>query len=373
MKNCLDPSWLAMHGREFTAGLIRPSLAALCGALVVAAALVLLGITFVTPKRLAGRLGDYILTSPSDEYAWLTVKALRIHGSNDPTPAVAVIGDSTTREAISGRSELEEALGRELGRPAHAYVLSGGGLRAWEAAALTDQLPGHFHGLVVLEISPEALCLDQQFLGGLSHHPRLALDSAAFADELRIAGVRPRRRLGNYFLDHFEFFLARPRILVNLATHSIALHPHMVDHWREPTPQEWDRVISNMANWQADYAANHGANLAVYDRMIQRLRAGGISVALLEEVRNPRAEAQGYASAQARRMLEEYRTDVKRFADERGIAWWDLSKSASLLPDDFLDHTHLRSPAARQRFTRELAGRAAGVLAQSSVHAEASR
>jgi len=360
--------------REFVHGATKPSLPALVGALAVAVFLFLLCVTLITPDLLATKGYRYVLVNPGDEYACLTSEVLRVGRFPSCDLTVAVIGSSTTREAISDADHLEQLLLEKTKRSVTVYVLATGGLNHWEAVCVLDCIRDRFRGLVVLEVSPVKLSLERDHLRGFAEKPRLALDSSAFDEEVRLAGLEVPRRVNNYFLDHYQFFVARPGALLNLVNGPVQPKFHFAEHWRPPTEQEWERAVRHLASWQKTYRDNRDANLGVYARLIRRLRErDGNDIVLLEAVCNPRASAVILSTPEAKQLHEEYKADITRFARENNVAYWDLSAAAQLVPEDFVDHHHIRSPEVRRRYTEALAARLGDRLIKSELMKESQR
>ena len=198
-------------------------------------------------------------------------------------------------------------------------------------------------------------------LSKLVAHPRLGFTSLAFDDEGRRAGIEVPRRTGNFFLDNHEFFFTRiPHGAVNLIAGPVERgHNRYVD--RKPMTQaSLDKEIERLRERLAGYEANVERNLGTLARLIARWRAlGQTELAFLDSPVNPRLR--GLVMDEGTRRA--HRERIARFAREHGVHHWSLAKSAALEPDDFYDMTHLRTTAAKDRYTRALAERLAGVLA----------
>jgi hypothetical protein len=83
-----------------------------------------------------------------------------------------------------------------------------------------------------------------------------------------------------------------------------------------------------------------------------------VEVVLLEAPRHPELVGTVYSP----QLLADHRARLERFAREHDVHYWDLQLEANLVIGDFRDYCHLRSPAARDRYTKILAKRLTAVL-----------
>jgi hypothetical protein len=325
-------------------------------------------LTLLTPDLLATKGYGYFLTDPSDDYAYLTSETLRIRKATSSRTSVAVLGNSFFQEALEA-NYLKQELQDQTLQPITVYKLTAGGLFLWEELCILDNLPQQFQGMVILQMEPAFLSFERERLkGGITRHSRLALYCPAFDEEMQLAGVTPPQWTGNYFIDHYKFFVARlPALLKNLLTGPVPWSDHNAEQWRPPTKLQWERAVKNLGQWQQSYHAYRTANLGVYARLLQRLRSSGqIKVVLVEILINPRARSLILASSDTnsdtKSLYEEYQTDMKRFAQEMNVPYLDMTDTTELHADDFIDHIHLKSSQARKRYSAELARRLTEVL-----------
>lgn len=352
------------YWQAFLDGATQPSLPALVGTLGVAVIIFGLMLTLLTPDLMATKGYGYLLTDPTDDYAYLTSETLRIRKAASSQTSVAVLGNSFFQEALEA-SSLERELQDQTHQPITVYKLTAGGLFLWEELCILDNLPQQFQGMVVLQMEPAFLAFERERLkGGITRHSRLALYCPAFDEEMQLARVSPPQWTGNYFIDHYKFFVARlPALLKNLLTGPVPWSDHNAEQWRLPTKLQWERAVKNLGQWQQSYHAYRTANFGVYARLLQRLhRSGQIQVALVEILVNPRARSLVFASSDTKSLYEEYQADMKRFAQEMNVPYLDFTDTTELHAHDFIDHIHLKSSQARQRYTVELARRLAEIL-----------
>lgn len=348
-------SSLSVFIAECVRGATQPSFPALVGTLVVAIAAMLMCVTLITPDLLANKGYGYIIESPEDEYAYLTSEVLRIQRSKHPELAVALIGSSFTREAITHAEHLEGLLYDRLQRPVTVYNLSVAGLRIWDMVCVADCIQEDFRGIIVIPVSSLLLSSDMDTVVQYARFPRLALDSEFLDSEVQRLGVKPSFRTGNYFLDHHRFFLARPTAIFNLVLGPSQPKLHMAEDWRRPTKEEWAGGLRRQKKFWMSYKDCRDINLAIYKRLIDHLKnEKGVEVALLEGARIQEFDAAIVEDPETREIYYQYHEDVSRFAEENGVPYWELSQVAGLKPADFVDRSHIRDPDARRRFTEKL-------------------
>ncbi len=340
---------------ELRHGATRPSGPALIGMLAVALAWLLGCITFLTPARIAQLGGGWFMESDEDEYAALLADTLRLRTLTPGPREIVIIGASSTREAITSAEDLEELVSTQLGEPVHVRLIAGGGLFVWEIAAVVDQLPPHLRGTVLVEISERQVTRARDLLQGLVESPRLPLDSPAFDAEVRTAKLaQPHVWTDNYFLRHYQFFVARPLALLNLVRGPVTPCPHMTARWRPPTEAEWRRIHETAGQWVTKYDLAP-ANFAVYGRILGAIRQRGLQPALFQPPRNPKVMAEALAERGAADMFARYTTDLEQFAQQQNTPLWTVQDEAAMTPDDFFDGLHVKSDAARERYTAALA------------------
>ena len=351
--------WLS----ELAAGAFHPSLPALVGAVVVAAVLLLSCVTLLTQDLLAGADCGYFMADWKDDYAYLTCTVLQAARTDSPKPAIALIGASALRESIAGADYLAGLMTEGPGREFRVLPLTAAGLTHWEAAAIADRIAGRVQGMVVLEVSPGKMALPQGFFEDLVRQPRLALDSAAFDEEARLAGIALPRRTGNFFLDHHGFFSARPWAVLNLVKGPVVPGLHQARTWRVLSEDEWANAEASLRQRIGGYTENGPRNFEVMGRTIARLRdAGGFQVVLLESVRNPRADRIMRDSPECSKALTMYENDVRTHAETWGVPYLDITAEAELAPGEFIDTSHIWDTDAAKRYTRVLAAHLAAFM-----------
>ncbi|MCP4645551.1 MAG: hypothetical protein GY851_34220 [bacterium] len=322
----------------------------------------------LTSNLLASTDYGYFLANEEDEYARLTCELLRIQQLPVPLEGVALVGSSSIREAISDANGIALILQNEVSRPIDAVCLNVAGLRLWEKAQVCYCLENHLKGAVVIQIDPLDLSLDRESHSSFVKNPRLAAGFEAFDEELREAGMPVPRRMGNYFLDNYGFFVARPGIVLNLFTGPKEVTTHLAETWRPISPEETRAAVErHKENWSS-YERNRKKSYETYRRIVARLQSKGIEVVLLEGIRNRAYDDEVFDTPEMRSLLTLYGEEVRQFASDLGITYLDLYDEAGLSGADFTDTTHVRSGLARERFTRALSGHLAK-LVESALEA----
>jgi hypothetical protein len=345
-----EREWL----KEFVAGATQPSVGAMGGALGVAFACFMACALFLTPGLLASNDYGYFLANEEDEYAWLTCELLRLRQLPEPLLGVGLVGSSSIREAISDANDIARHLQDTASRPIDVVCLNASGLRLWEKAQVCYCLEQCLRGVVLIQIDPLDLSFDRESHSSFVRHPRLAAGFETFDEELREAGMPVPRRMGNYFLDNYGFFVARPGIVLNLLTGPKRANTHLAETWRQISTEETKAAIErHKQNWKT-YERNREANFETYRRITARLQAKGIEVVLLEGVRNREYDAEVFDTPELRSWHDLYNREVRQFAEELGITYLDLHDEAGLTGSDFVDTAHIRSSSARERFTQAL-------------------
>jgi len=357
--------------RELLGGAVQPSLPAVVGALLIATVLFVCCLTLLTPDLLGAADCGYFMVNWRDDYAYLTSAVLHITRGDSSKQMIAVIGASASRESIATGDYFAGLMEEKLGQPFNVHQLTAGGLTHWEAAAVADCIAEHVRGVVVLEVSPGKMALPIRMFEGLVRQPRLALDSKAFDDEARLAGIKLPRRTGNFFLDHHGFFSARPAAVLNLLRGPVVPDFHQAETWRPISEEEWLKAEEALRQRIEGYAENSQRNFQVVERTIAQLReAGGIHVVLLEAVQNPRADQIMRDSPESRKSLEAYERDIRAFVKAWNVPYLNINAEAQLVPSEFIDTSHLRDAKAAERYTRVLASHLASLISSEQTDQE---
>jgi len=359
---------MKQRGAEFIRGATRPSLGALLGAACVGAALLGVCAWGITPHLIATKPG-YFEVDKRDEFAHLTARTLQIAESPVDGTSVVIIGDSSVREAISSPEDLEQQLLEKSGQHVTVKLLAAGGLTQWGTVAITDNIRDHIKGVVLLEISPYNLSMDEEPL--TEYERTVAVESEAFRDEIRKFGLTPPPHTGNYFIDNYRFFVARPACLWNLVYEPLNPPQHFIEHPRAWSRRQWARAYARVWAWVPHYDENKARNLAIYQRMIERLRKNrGITVALYETIESPQIQSLAHGSND-KKTKARYYTDMAAFLHENHLELLDVASEAEVGNRDFWDPFHMMTDNARRRYTAALANRLAELLAPPTTQSTA--
>ncbi len=354
---------VAVSAREFYKGATRPSLPALLGIVLVMGTLLLLCLAALTPDFVGAHAPGYFMVSEKDDYAYISAETLAIRRSKPSGPSVVIVGASGVREACSDVGHIEDRLAETLGHPVNVFLLAAPNLTTWEQTWIAETLLGSFHGILVMDLSPRKMTHGTEFLAGLAKSPRLALPIKGLADELLLAGLEPSRNSGNFFLDNYRFFLARPSATLNIARGPFKAKLHRSGDWRVFNEKQWAAAIERLAAYNRPYRQNSEANLEVIGRMLGRLKTNpDVQAVLIETAQNQRLRDAASEVPELRGWLEQYAADIGVLVREQGVPYWRLDEEAGLTPEDFVDTSHLQSAQAMRRYAEVLADRLAPLL-----------
>ncbi len=352
------PRWLA-----FWSGLTVPSLPGLLLTLAIAGGSWVALVFGLTHERMSA-WSRYFAASRRDTCAFVTGRVQEVRADAAlGRPLVVVIGASGTRDAISGADEVRKRLSERLPVEPVVHGLITDGQNLLETAALLEQLPERFDGLIVVDVNPYRLAAGiagRQPDGSLEY--RLGFRNRVFEEFIDQVGIENGEPI-SYFWDNREFFLPRMRnVYRNLRRGAPTEIPR-------PPQREGGRFV-NEATWRGftsvavglveSWTRRAGPGLELLAEQCRVVRArGDVAIALLEGPIAPRARDTVWGVE----FLAEYRANMVRFAQENGLLYWDVAAEAELGRADFYDWGHLNSADARERFTRVLVDRIAGVLA----------
>jgi hypothetical protein len=262
---------------------------------------------------------------------------------------------------------METELADLTGVAMQVNLLVSGALSPFEALVLMDTVRPALRGVVILDIAPLKFRNRPESMQWITRNPRLAIQSDAADSAVVDAGFSLPKRTGNYFIDNYRFFVARPMALVNLVRPIPVVKQHSAEHWGELNEVQWQQAAARMTTWEENYTDNRDWVFDIYARTIRLAQDAGLRVALLESTRNPKINAMLPDPEGSREALEQYHADVIDFAARQGVPYWDLAEDAALTESDFADQNHLRDREARRRFTRVLAERVAGLLTENET------
>lgn len=347
---------------EFVRGATRPSGAGLIGIVLVASGLFAACLVFITPRNIARIDPGYLMTSRYD--SWVVhsshVLSLAEFGVEPGTTPVAVFGTSALHHAVTSPEELADQVGGITGRSVRVYPLWSDALWVWDITNAVGMLPDDFPGVVVISLSALSFCREGEGIDRLNTQPRAAYTSEQLREEMRIQGVEPRALTGIYFLDESRFFTVRLS-----AVRNIILGPRrqgrLFDGQNQlPDPTRWDRIMSAMNARLEQYDAAHTQVFDAVGRIIDALHARGALVAICEPPINPYA-----MTRMDRAVFDRHRVNMRSFAAEHGIEYWDLRSDVPLAESEFNDDwTHLTKGAGREAYTAELGNRIARLLSE---------
>ncbi len=344
----------------FWQGLTRPSLASLALALLVPATLFGACALLLTPRRLGTGFHRRVALNRFDDPIFTAAEALALSHRQPARPLVVVFGASSSRNAILGEEPLARWTGQAAGREVKAYNLCSGGQLLWETAILADLLPERFEGVVPIGISPGRLWnYDPNILADWLRTPRLAI-GLDHADRLaRQWGLEVPPRTGNYFWDYRKLFL--PRIepfLRNLPKRPLIHDTARLGRGRI-SRSKWDYKMGEPARLRRRYDRNARRALEALAEIVRGLRGRGkVGVALIEEPIHPTYRKEGFGEE----FWATYTADIRTFASEHDLPYWDLNLVGNYGDGDFFDTVHFDTAEAQRRWTRALAERCGDLL-----------
>jgi hypothetical protein len=365
---------------SFYAGLTDTTIASFVGMVAFCLLEIALLCVLVTPPRLARLDPRVLMDNPRDDYAKLTIDALRLKYGHDPGLSVVYMGPSTARLGLlhsEAPKLIQDYLTAETGEPVTFHELCSDAQTLEDALVLSDQVPKGFRGIVILVVSDtrddernkEIRVHDTQ----LHAEAREALLSPTDDAYARQQGEVVGGRTGVFFLDNIKFFAIRRATFARID--KSGMRPAIEQQKKPETPREqalWARRME--AGWrfvERDFQKREPlAILNRYKSLLEMLAASwharGIQGVLLEAPVNPR-----YDMLKGENAREEYRHEMTEFADKIGVPYWDFADELQLDWRDFADHIHLNDRAARFRYQAAVLRRSALLLRTMSRHVPA--
>lgn len=337
------PGWAA----SLKAGLTEASMLTLLGPILLAFLQIGLCCLLVNERTLSQMNENTWVSNPVDWDARTTVRALQVKYGTQHHPMVVITGDSQILENLEDPMKIPAQL-REQGLDVDYAFLATDGQTLWETVQVLDQLPPDFHGAVVLMINPMNLTHGEKRLNNLLEHPRMALDSDNYREEIRLAGKEPRKKTGVFFLDYGQFFAARVTMMTFWFRGREPPNPHysterLFSRWDEA---QWKKYMGALPILVQLENLDHMAG--VLERCIARLKKRGIQVVLVEGAFHPNAFKSFGEKG------ERYRKCIQELTQRQHVLDWDLYDEAQLKPEDFFDFAHLDNDAARGRYQQAL-------------------
>ena len=217
---------------SFWEGLTTPSLTTVLGTVAFAAFELALCCFLITPKRLAALDPKILMENPRDDFALVTVNALRMRHRTPAGLNIAYIGASTARQALLHSESpglIQSYLQAQLGERVTFHFLCSDAEKVEEAIVLSDQLPDDFRGVVVLMVADYRdedrirFFRERDAARSPSVRQGLALYSPEDDAFALTVGESNGVKTGNYFLDFLPFFAVRRR-----------RRPHLPDRTEAP-------------------------------------------------------------------------------------------------------------------------------------------
>ena len=340
-------------------GVSEPSPAGTIGIGLVAAGLFIACFLWMTPDHLAELDQRYFMTVHVDDYTEISFGAMRAAKAGPAPFAVAIFGDSSIRAAMPDAQAIEDALARQMGASVPVHFMAAKGMNLIEKAGVMDYIGKDFNGIVVIQmLSIYQLAQTEKQLATLMDLPRLAIDTPVYDEELtRVAGRAPIRT-GLYLFDHWRYYAYRVNKYM-LRNTLFGIQP--MKRERKPlTPDMWEPVDQRVRDYLHEYPSNRDRNIAMLNRMIERLRRNGrVEVVLVETPINPI-----WHQLVSPELAQDHHSYWEQWVEKQGVHFWDFNQEMDFAPEDFYDHVHLSSPEVQRGFTQQLAQRIAHLAVQ---------
>ena len=320
----------------------------------------------------SGRFAEIISTvnwqDGTDGYAHLTSRALSQSQPKPGTVTIGVISASAMREAISDSDILTKVASSSWQTEVDFANLTAPNMTLWEAVIVADCIADGYHGIVLIAVAPNKLARRDQRLDNLLEEPRMGICSTTLDAELSRSGVQVPRRTGVLLFDNIEFYAARRYALLHNAFAERDFAPQMQLVRTKSVTLDAPAMHRRINGWKNQLAQGYyesaEANLDLIRLAIQRLKQSGqIQVVLVEEPFNPLGAEMLFESDFHKSLRADYESSILALAQELEVEYWDVAGAAKLTATDFIDEFHMGNPAARQRFTEELARRLAALPA----------
>lgn len=196
----------------FKQGITQPSGVSILIAVAFAGVTILMGCKVANEDWVADN-GWLFVRGNDDTYGRITQRALQLRVSHSERPAVIALGDTLSQD-VSPASQ-EGSLFETSGNP-EIHDLRTSSQSLWEALALSDQIPRHTTGAVLLELSPACLASGRKMARSLDLEPKFGFRSPAMTVELQRLQQPTVPVRGNYLLDNYLYLFRRlPTALKN--------------------------------------------------------------------------------------------------------------------------------------------------------------
>jgi hypothetical protein len=342
--------------RLFIRGLLHPSLMSVLTALATAV-LIIACVMSLSPTQVAAVIRWYTSYSfhISDDPAVCTSRALELSARPPGNPSVVILGASTTRESVDA-PEISALLSNDVGRNVPAYNLTFSSQHIVESLALTDAIPAHLRGVVLVGVNPVRIGKNVP-VSRIFRGRTLGFTSDSLREEARYWNVDLPQPTGWYAWDNRFFVLGLWRAAVMAIPYflrnplqPVAPSQHLYVGWSDPGDAWRQRQYEEVQQSLQDYAATSARHFQTLQRLIDKLQRYDLQVILLESPANPQFLATLPAG-----FYDNYRGEVSRFAQRAGVDYLDINAEAALRSADFYDWAHLDSAAAQQTYSATLA------------------
>jgi hypothetical protein len=306
----------------------------------------------VTPARLAGSLGDYLPRSTQDAEGFATREALRLSmDAAEPPPRLRIISNSVLAHAFASEEELTAALAAATGARWSVSMLTTPLQGAIDEAALAEHATARGPAVVVLAVGFPRFAARRERLIELDRSGRVGVRSAWADDALAAIGGTPRARTGVYAIDNRNFLLRNATAALGRTLIGRPAKRRVDIYVSEALPP--DELAQRRVRMLGQLAAAERSTLgvALLERLVVRLRAGGSTVLLVEE---PISDAL-FRTPGERARYDRYLTWSAATAQRLGARYCRPAAVARPVPRAMPDFIHVTDAPTQARLRAALA------------------
>jgi len=338
-------------------------LVVLAGALLLVP--VLLGLQwFVTSGSYTNHVDESKLNRrTSDDWVHISWQVGHLKQTPPTTPAVYLLGGSTTRELLVSNESMERALKETTGEDVLVNDLASMNQSFGQSMAIADNLKPE-EAILLVGINQARFSAapgdnEQQIVG----RP-LMIKSDNLHDYVAETYGRYKYSytilpgIMDYIVSYFE------ENSDELRTHQVPDHPFNPHRYSLKSQYGSKKKESLVTKWLETkgpkFAKNYDYNAAMLEELVRDAKARGFTVVLFNLPLNEEAVAGRFDEVTGR-----YRTLGADLAAKYDVTYLDIMPQAGLVTGDFQDLTHLVEPG-RARLEPILAGALAPVIAETT-------
>lgn len=295
---------------------------------------------------------DHWLRKSSDDYVYVSWAVANAKQDPPDEPTLYLLGGSSARESITSGDALEQAIVEAGGPDTEAYDLGSMNQNFAQSLAIIDNVPDT-PAVAIVGINPGRFTPDRGANQKQAAGRELLLKSSFLRRYVTEESGKYRYTytilpgilsyLTSYVQEHQDDLLSG-----RLPTRTYGQHRYNIKHihtvkQKQRMVERWNRQRAPVFRKHLDY------NLAMLEQLLERARARGVDVVLLELPWNRAIIGGDWDHA-----FEQYRPRVAALAEEHGVPYIDYSAELPLENGYFHDLSHLVEPG-RVLWERRLA------------------